>query len=114
MYVPCFTYTTLRREILSTFAAYLASYDMCKGGAQKERYGIFFGRVVSQHTKANTMSVYYWPPITLEQQQANAKARAAYNWENGGRQLDRCNAPVQMKMRARLRHQLQAVKDPDS
>ena len=42
MYVPCFTYTTLRREILSTFAAYLASYDMCKGGAQKERYGIFF------------------------------------------------------------------------
>ena len=60
------------------------------------------------------MSVYYWPPTTIERQQANAKERAASNWENGGRQLARCNAPAQMQMRARLRHQLQAIKDPDS
>ena len=61
-----------------------------------------------------TMSVYYWPPTTIERQQANAKERAASNWENGGRQLARCNAPAQMQMRARLRHQLQAMEDPDS
>ena len=60
------------------------------------------------------MSVYYWPPTTIERQQANAKERAASNWENGGRQLARCNAPAQMQMRARLRHQLQAMEDPDS
>jgi hypothetical protein len=60
------------------------------------------------------MSVYYWPQRTIERQQANAKERAASNWENGGRQLARCNAPAQMQMRARLRHQLQAMEDPDS
>jgi hypothetical protein len=44
----------------------------------------------------------YWPPKTIERQQTNAKERAASNWENGGRQLARCNAPAQMQMRARL------------
>ena len=69
---------------------------------------------VHSFSHAGTMSVYYWPPTTIERQQANAKERAASNWENGGRQLARCNAPAQMQMRARLRHQLQAMEDPDS
>ena len=34
-----------------------------------------------------TMSLYYWPPITIERQEANAKERAAYNWGTAARSL---------------------------